>query len=726
MDTDDRDAAAAQGEPEREQALPKERALFRALVLANPNYFGNVTPSPFPPVANIQLNSTYEEIGCVGFQPQFNRLDAVIYINQPSGYGGGICGPGTPEYVRFYVSGDNGASWQDLGLTGFTAWDIPLGTSGRRRLEYAVALNFNPRKRFCFIDNLLLVRAILSWNVPPPPNQPNFVPVWGDVHNTNIQVEPWKIVIIDDILQQAQIQLPPQLAAVIDPQAPVALAQPKTLSIGELQQLYRGTDVPPARFALAELQQLATQPAFIDELMAPNFGGVLQQIGLDIDDLIAILFPTDGSTVYEELECIGLNPNQDALVGILRTKRATGFSGGPCTNGSREYVTFWADFDNNGSFETCLGTTSVQVYDIAPFPEAGLEYSVFLPVNLDQYRRPCQRGPVVVPIRAILSWQVAPPCANPNFVPAWGNREHTLIHIRPGQQPQGHPPLIETVGSMAVADINGSGYANGPAQLAGFTAKQSPFGGEVVLTGHLANPADISNGAAPLKYRVIVNDGSGDQLLTNAFNISRSQLLDGVWSFLPGITQTVDADGFYTYREDLTGAPGNAQVFVIGNVLARWQTAGKSGTWQVRIEAKDAANVIYVGNTVTVRLDNQAPVIPAGAFAITSGGGSCADFVIGDIIEGTYAVSDEHFGALNLTVQPSLGGTFTAPLPLPRTYPTVSTNGEAGVWRLDTAGMPKCGYVVRLSASDRTIVNSGFVGFGAEAFVGLCLKVAAP
>src|SRR5256885_10008839 len=43
-------------------------------------------------------------------------------------------------------------------------------------------------------------------------------------------------------------------------------------------------------------------------------------------------------------------------------KKASGFSGGPCTQGSREYVTFWGDFDGNGSFETCLGTASVQVY----------------------------------------------------------------------------------------------------------------------------------------------------------------------------------------------------------------------------------------------------------------------------------------------------------------------------------------------------------------------------
>lgn len=39
----------------------KERKQFRALVLANPNYFGNLKVSPFQPVLNIQSNTTYEE-----------------------------------------------------------------------------------------------------------------------------------------------------------------------------------------------------------------------------------------------------------------------------------------------------------------------------------------------------------------------------------------------------------------------------------------------------------------------------------------------------------------------------------------------------------------------------------------------------------------------------------------------------------------------------------------
>src|SRR4051794_34508586 len=100
----------------------QERNRFRALVLANPNYFGNIKDSPFKQVLNIQSNTTYEEIGCVGYQPQFKRLEAVVFVKQPSGYGGDICSNGTPEFVRFYLSLDNGATWLDEGLTSFTSY----------------------------------------------------------------------------------------------------------------------------------------------------------------------------------------------------------------------------------------------------------------------------------------------------------------------------------------------------------------------------------------------------------------------------------------------------------------------------------------------------------------------------------------------------------------------------------------------------------------------------
>ncbi len=83
---------------------------------------------------------------------------------------------------------------------------------------------------------------------------------------------------------------------------------------------------------------------------------------------------------------------------------------------------------------------------------------------------------------------------------------------------------------MDVDDISAvTGLANGPAALAGFTATDSPFGGLVVITGHIANTPDISGGATKLKYRVEVSDNGGVtwQRVTNTFNLDLDQLLDG-------------------------------------------------------------------------------------------------------------------------------------------------------------------------------------------------------
>src|SRR6266851_5592179 len=78
------------------------RARFRTLLIANPNFFGNLKGSPFKPIIPISNNTNYEEIGCVGYHPQLKRLEAVVYLTQSSGYSGGILTNGSQEYVRFY------------------------------------------------------------------------------------------------------------------------------------------------------------------------------------------------------------------------------------------------------------------------------------------------------------------------------------------------------------------------------------------------------------------------------------------------------------------------------------------------------------------------------------------------------------------------------------------------------------------------------------------------
>ena len=73
-----------------------------------------------------------------------------------------------------------------------------------------------------------------------------------------------------------------------------------------------------------------------------------------------------GNTTYEKLECLGLEHqgNSDRLVATFHLDKTSGYSGGPCTAGSTEYVAFWADWDDDCKFEY-LGTVETNVHDYA-------------------------------------------------------------------------------------------------------------------------------------------------------------------------------------------------------------------------------------------------------------------------------------------------------------------------------------------------------------------------
>ena len=718
--------------------IENERQYFRALILENPNYFGTVADSPLDAIADIQLSTKYESIGCVGLEPELDRLEAVVYVNEPFGYGGGICTKGTKEYVRFFLSYNNGATWIDQGVSSFNAYDIPEGTVGRRRLEYAVSRPIDPRKRFCSQENTVLARAILSWSLVPTPGDPDFIPVWGEVHNTYIELKPKTAEFMGVVAEELGLDVTTGIGALLDPNSEIATVEPAELSLEERRALYEECDVEVQRYAYAEINELLDQPSATPDLMAAGAeGGPLA--GLDDDNLLEFAINPDGNTSYEELECIGLNPNLDQLVGVIRVKKPFGYSGGPCTKGSREYVTFWADFDGNSTFETCLGTTSVVVHDYSDFPDAGLEYAVVLPVDLRRHRQPCEHGPKLVPIRAILSWQAPAPCWNPDHIPVWGNREHTVVHITPGRRvPDGQKiPFIESVGNMVIDDIDPvTGLATGES-LAAFTANLSPFGGTVIIGGHIANTPDVSEGDPKCRYRIMVREGLVGpwQPVMDKFTLRVSEFNSSTdsWSLLPSIYQVPDGSGYLESCEDLTGP---RLWLPVGNRLGVWHTHGKTGLWQIQVEVENPSDPAapWKSNTVTVRLDNMGPEVD---IQITSGGGDCGDFTSGDTVTGSYKATDAHFGSLRfVTLASSANGEFIAPSPYPAggsTNPlsrrfanglpgSVPTGGESGGWTLDTTGMPQCGYVIELHASDRTIVNSGGIGFTRRALVGLCIR----
>jgi hypothetical protein len=714
--------------------LPRERAHFRSLLVSNPNYFGNLEASPFPPVLSIQADPTYEEIGCVGFHPQENRLDAVVFIKQSAGYGGGICSRGTPEYVRFYLSFDGGASWVDQGVTSFTAHDVPAGATGGRRLEYAVSLAASPPRRWCTVPNVILARAILSWNDLPPANAPDHRPVWGDIHDTHIQVDPIWILKWLDLFRLGGIKLTPALAQSIDLEQAVAAAPKKALAVAELHELYKGKGVEPHRYAMAEVKRLMKTPELTAGLQHPFYTVPVGQLGFDIADIIDKLAPTDGSTVYEELDCVGLETQglDSHLVAVLRIKRSSGFSGGPCTDGSREYVTFWGDFDNDGTYETCLGTASVQVFDL-DVPREGLEYSVRVRVDLNPYRRPCGEGARVVPIRAILSWNDVPECADPGHVPTWGNREETLILVPPGRpiDPLDYRPFLYDISGVAVCAID---------QATGLAAGDRPFGGRICIAGSI--PAALADMAPDkFEYKVTATQGATTITLADPFPITVHEGTGPGTAISYPISQVASPDGFFTYREN-----GNVGLSAVGwrevssppRFLAHWHTSETlTGTWRIDIVARLAGTVapIYTAATtvcvdgttrssVNVTLDQEKPVgeIQITGYSDASGfhpALPCGDFTTGVTIHGTWDVTDNMgVGGTSITVEPSGSASVVQD-------PGSTTTHRFGTWSVATAGLPPCGYVVRLDSTDRTNLNCGDTHRDDDS-VGFCLRAPAP
>ena len=136
---------------------------------------------------------------------------------------------------------------------------------------------------------------------------------------------------------------------------------------------------------------------------------------IDLSAVLKQLEQLNGDTTYEELECVGLDNNTDQLVGTFRVKRPNGFSGGPCTAGSTEYVAYWADFGDDCTY-TYLGTAKVTTHDYAKLPAGGLCYAAPLSVDLGAFRKPCGT-PVIGRVRAVLSWGTPPSTTDPHKVP---------------------------------------------------------------------------------------------------------------------------------------------------------------------------------------------------------------------------------------------------------------------------------------------------------------------
>jgi hypothetical protein len=167
------------------QLSPEEAGQrLRALLLANPQYFGNVPPTSFHAVLKIQEDTTYECISCVAYDAQLEQLRATIDIKQAVGYSGVARINGSEEFVRFYVSYDGGVKWLDQGMRSVNVSDAVVP----RPLAYDVILQIIQSRQPGVSKSQPRIRAILSWNSPPPAGAPDWTPVWGNVLESDMQI----------------------------------------------------------------------------------------------------------------------------------------------------------------------------------------------------------------------------------------------------------------------------------------------------------------------------------------------------------------------------------------------------------------------------------------------------------------------------------------------------------------------------------------------------------
>ena len=711
--------------------IPVERLNFKALLLANPNHFGTVKNSKFPAVADIQGNTTYEAISCVGYNPELRRLEATVQLKQSAGYLGDLCSLGSQEYVRFFVSFDNGASWKDAGLSSFTAHDITRA----QPMMHAVGVAYDAGNILCVAaKQTFKVRAILSWNNPPPDPDPGFTPVWGNVSEVTARRHPLSLIKlppnIDLAALVAEAKVPPATLSA------AATATPDT-SPAALAKAYADKGVPQHRFLYPQIATaLAKHPP-----AGAAIGSDLTNLvpNANIGELIKLIQAQQGNVTFERLDCLGFEAADQMLAAVFTLRLTNGYSGGPCTAGSLEHVAFFIYWHDGSGFHF-VAATATRVHDQGDLPADGIRYEVRVPLDTAPHQRPCKAGPVFAHVRAILSWNTPVPSGNPNYVPVWGNHQDAEIQIEPGQTVTGHDvvPILSAIGDISVAHIDTNGLIqNGTAIHTGMSYDDAPFGGRITLAGK------IVNGTSTTRYRLMRRvHGTGSFVpMTNepaglTLSITTYNPVTGV------VTQDqtfhADAQGYYTYQDV------SSSHYVEGNILGIWfSNAGEDGlAFDVRLDVStdgnpdhDIKSSVFAAAPV-VKIDNRRPV---AKLTVDNGvDGECADYNHGATVTGTFAATDTNIGHYTFTILPPTpaGGAAAIPLAapfhpspppgpsqLPQVYPSLADPGiAAGFYKIDTGPMKPCGYALVLDVWDRTNLDSGRTSNWNQASIGFCVR----
>lgn len=649
-----------------------------------------------------KMNTTFESLGCIGYNSKKQQLTATINIKRSSGYSGSLCENGSYEYVRFYIDYQDGDGWQDMGVVGVNVHDIPTekdcDNQDEKPITYVARLDIESKRKFCSVPNLPMVRAVLSWNTVPEPNDPDLeigTYVWSDTKDAQIQIEPYKfflpdfpILEVDDILNsiilnpslslnQLTLHQPEKLLAIKKAKAAI---KPKTLNFSELSVLYNKNKIKPHRFGIKELQSVIKAPNHIE---LNNISNIFEVNNWDLLDSLAEFNNVNCDTEFEELVCVGADYNRQALIGTFKVNKSSGYNGGLCTDGSKEYVSFWIQTEENCEW-IHAGTTYVNVYDIPDVPDNGIFYSAVLPYKFDDLKQECG-NPQVLKVKAILSWNVEPQgmeCSR------WGNILESYVQIQPEKATIGNGPEIVAIGGVDVNWIGANGLTmpNAHFRFTGLeVTNRSAFGGLIIVEAK----TNKFNGQ---RYKVRVDNlNTGD-----SYYVDNSFVMDNVFNVSHANPITKE----YTYYGDATNNSLNA--------VAKFYP-GTNDLIRVTIEHTDGTS-----SSKVIQMDNSNPDLELN---ITNYG-DCSHFVKGLPISGNFSVSESHIEYYRLSTSINESGVNI----LEHVIPTDLTETEfSGTFNFTASSTKNCG-VISIFAKPRTVIHSREMHDGKNLSKTICLK----
>jgi len=126
----------------------------------------------------------YEQMSCVGYDPQRRQFAAPVTIKQPFGFGGAPL-PGSREHVLHCVADAAGV----LQPVGRDTVHLANAVGQSPTWQFAVIVNANQNLQTIYPMNgqTRRARSILSWQLTP--TSCNYTPIWGNALNYRIRLD---------------------------------------------------------------------------------------------------------------------------------------------------------------------------------------------------------------------------------------------------------------------------------------------------------------------------------------------------------------------------------------------------------------------------------------------------------------------------------------------------------------------------------------------------------